>query len=133
MTKYVPIGGTHDWQRGEWFWCDSPFASWMLTQDFECTRRNGPFWSGILGGVPLLKRKAWEFGAGVLTEWIELHLPNIADRNIVSVSHGGQVAFLAASKGLQLNSLVTITMPQRRDMADTYRAGLVNIGTFTNV
>ena len=43
--------------------------------------------------------------------------------------HGGQVAFYCAAAGIKLASLVTITMPQRADMEDVYRAGLENIGT----
>ncbi len=125
-VKYTPLGGTHDWQRGEWFWCDSPFAAWMRMKGFECRRRNGPFWSGILGGVPVLKTKAWEFGASVLKEWMEEHLP-VGDRNLITVSHGGQVAFLALAKGLQVNSLVTITMPQRADMESVYLAAKPDI------
>ena len=49
------------------------------------------------------------------------------------MSHGGQVAFYCAASGIELASLVTITMPQRADMEDVYRAGLENIGTYTNV
>ena len=139
MSTYTAIGGTHDWQRGQWFWCVDPetgapvpFAAFMRTHGYTCRRRQGPFWSGMLGGVPFLKMRAWQFGAGVLKEWMEREL-HVNDRRIISVSHGGQVAMMACANGLQLHSLVTITMPQRSSMDDTYRAALKNIGTYTNV
>jgi hypothetical protein len=132
LKSYTPIGGTHDLGRGNWFECDSPFAAWMGTQGYQCRRRKGPFWSTALGGIPVYKMRIWEFGASVLAEWMDNHLP-VDDRRVISVSHGGQVAMIACANGLRLHSLVCITMPQRKDMADIYRAALPNIGTFTNV
>jgi hypothetical protein len=139
MKLYTPVGGTHDWGRTKWWKCVDeednplPFASYMLSQGFICKRREDPFWSGALGGVPLYKRKVWAFGATVLKEWMEREVPLVKDRRILSVSHGGQVAMMACARGLKVASLVTITMPQRADMEDTYRSALENIGTYTNV
>ena len=129
---YTGLGGTHDWGRGIWYYCDSPFAAYMKAQGFDCARRKGPFWSGSLAGIPFMKTRTWQSGASVLKEWMEEHLP-VEERRIISVSHGGQVAMMAAADGLQLHSLVTITMPQRADLEETYRAALPNIGTYTNV
>ena len=132
MIPYTALGGTHDWLRGQWFYCDSPSAAFMRTEGFICQRPNHPLWSTAAGGVPGQKRRIWRFGGEVTLANYLRSIP-VGDRRILSVSHGGQVAFYCAASGIELASLVTITMPQRADMEDIYRAGLKNIGTYTNV
>ena len=140
MRYYTAIGGTHDWQRGQWFWCVDPvtgepvvFAAWMRSQGYQCSRRDSPYWSGLLGGVPFLRMKAWEFGVSVFKEDMERRFPDVTDRHGLTVSHGGAVAMMACANGLKLDSLVTLMMPIRGDLEDVYRAALPNITTYTNV
>ena len=90
MIPYTALGGTHDWLRGQWFYCDSPFAAFMRTEGFICQRPNHPLWSTAAGGVPGQKRRIWRFGGEVTLANYLRSIP-VGDRRILSVSHGGQV------------------------------------------
>ena len=64
----------------------------MRDEGFICHRPDHPLWSTAAGGVPGQKRRIWRFG-GEVTLANYLKSIHVADRRILSVSHGGQVAF----------------------------------------
>jgi hypothetical protein len=135
MVPYTPVGGTWDFGRGQWYLCTSVFAAYMRSLGRECLRREGSFWPGGLAGLlPGRKYAGWEFGAGVFGEWVEANIPDVTKRRILSVSHGGQPVMMAAARGLELHSHVSLMMPVREDLKESvYRPALQHIGRYTCV
>ncbi len=105
---------------------DSPHSQWMAEHGYENARPNNePLWSGATGGViPGDEHRVWRFG-GLNTSKLLLALP-LEDRNLVCLSHADQViAYCCVENGVQINNLITLMGPVRKDMEEHYR-GLVN-------
>ena len=126
MLTYVPVAGTHDWNPdeagGRWWERDSAFATFMSRHDVERRGRAAfPFWSTALSGALFVgpARRAWWHGAYVLADYLE-GLP-FDERNVIALSHGGQVAAIAAGLVTGVHRLVTVGTPVRKDLARAYR------------
>ena len=122
-VPYVPVAGTHDW-RGpglKWWQEGSSFTAYMQQQGCVRLGRDWPFWSTALAGTFFAGRAhlAWMHGAYVLTDFLRT-IP-FEERNLISMSHGGQVAAMAAGK-IPVHRLVTVGTPVRTDMAEVYSA-----------
>jgi hypothetical protein len=138
--RYVAVAGTHGWDGGEptaddW-WCPtSPFAQFLANNGHLPLELTRPFiWSTALAGVPTWqfwkrpKPTHWEAAA-----WALIYYADNAPINVISHSHGLQVVMMAAKFWLKIGTLIDVCGPVRGDMMDTYRAGLLNIGTWVHV
>lgn len=118
LTGYVPIAGT--WSYADAWYSDrqSPFAKFLYGERFEPIRDEAglPFrWSTDLDGVQVWARHSqWQAGADALRYF--LHGVPYEQRNVISHSHGGQVALIAAAAGCRLRSLTTVGTPVRADV-----------------
>lgn len=122
---YVPVAGTHDWAPGtaatRWWQAASPFTQMMRRLGLDRAGQEWPFWSTALAGTVFAgrTRRVWWHGAYVLATFLKT-LP-LEDRNLIALSHGGQVAAIAASRLVPVRTLVTVCTPVRRDLDDVYR------------
>ncbi len=131
MTKYVGVLGTHGWTKDptrSWWPAGSPFNLFLEQQGIVMARPVRPFcWSGDIDGVPMIANgNDWEAGAVALLYYLE-HLP-YEDRNLIAHSHGGQVALMAAHKGMAIRSLILIGTPVRDEIEAIAPAALSTIG-----
>lgn len=81
-----------------------------------CTNLDGLFGSN----------KVWE-AAGAALRWYAMSKVRHYPVSIVAHSHGGQVAAYAAANGLQVDRLITVATPVRKDMEPVYKAARENI------
>jgi hypothetical protein len=143
--KTVLVSGTHDWRNDDtttrWYMPGSAFVSFLRSNGIEpLFGRNHegeavPFiWSTNLGGVG--------FGDGDLLVWASAGWnlywfcvpPQCPERavpgdqlNVITHSHGMQVALYAAALGLKIHTLITVTGPPRKDMRDVTAKARPNI------
>lgn len=137
-------GGTAD-ARGQW-WCPpSAFTNFLEANGVEILGRDRPFqWSGNIGGLwkwcAKRKHSDWRAAGANLYAYLcppitshyghhrdeEGYVP-IAERNIIALSHGGQVVAYALSGGLKVHNLITIGTPVRDDMLSVWEKGTKNI------
>lgn len=95
---------------------------------------HGPFeWSGDLDGALAGKRAHtdWE-AAGKALRYYMHDLP-YEDRNVVTHSHGLQVALFAAAQGTKFRRLVSITGPIRQDLMAVAKQAKPNIGPWLHL
>jgi hypothetical protein len=139
MSRVILVAGTHSWDgdgRIDWYMPSSNFASYLATQGVQPVFGDGhPFtWSTRLGGVG--------FGSSDLVEWHaagvnllnyivpplcpEKRIPAV-ETNLIVHSHGLQVALFACASGLQVNTLISVGSPVRKDMETIARAARPNI------
>ena len=130
---YTPVCGTEEWPSTDglsWWEPRSRFTAFMKRFGWERHgwSRHGielPEWSSVLTGTFFSGRddRTWTYDAEGLAERQE-KLP-VPERNLICVSHGGQLGVLVA-KLLEdhggINSLTTICTPRRRSMQDDYEA-----------
>jgi hypothetical protein len=141
VVRYVPIAGTHGW-RDEWCMNNaSAFAVMLAQAGFSkiVTQNSGrPFrWSTDLNG-PLISLKFWDrrnsdWEAGADALFYFLDAVSYRDRNLIAHSHGGQVALIAASWGLEIRSLTTVGTPVRNDVAAGGAEALAKIGFWQHI
>ena len=133
MTSYIPIGGTHDFvPHGKVrAWCErgSVFEGQMRGQGcVALVPPTYPLWSTAVNGVIWSRgNRAWWHGAAIVADWLLQLDPK--DRNLIALSHGGQVALLAAATLERVTRhdtvrLVTVGTPHRRDLRQYYGLGL---------
>jgi hypothetical protein len=140
-TQTVCIAGTHGWSDDDqvrWYCKGSPFIT-MLERRGMCpffTPDCGdPFiWSTDLGGVGFGSgdHKVWSAAGRSLKNFcvppLAPHLRIPAERlQIITHSHGVQVALYAAAKGLKIDRLISVTGPVRRDMQAVIEKARPNI------
>jgi hypothetical protein len=147
MKRTVLVAGTHDWGIGDppvggrWYAPGSPWVE--AAQAAGVTPLFGrnvygdptPFiWSTDLGGVG--------FGSGDLKVWVaagwnlywfcvpplcpDRRVP-AAELNVVTHSHGLQVALAAAANGLKIDTLLSVAGPVRKDMREVTAQARKNI------
>lgn len=137
MIHFQPIGGTNDaFGRPEdeprWWREDSPFSFWMHRQGYMHMRPDFPFWSTALDGWWGSGHRTWKFGAQNLAGFLAT-LP-YEHRNVISLSHGGNVTAIAlANYDLEVASWISVTTPVRKDMQEVYETAIPKVGTFTHV
>ena len=111
-----------------------------VEQDLDPTTPDRGFWSGTVNGLLVqrvwgwlrgrARHPAWQTGAETLRSFLRARLPEFGAAGgvtLVAHSHGGQVlayalAALSESTRAALGPIhvITVDMPVRRDMAETY-------------
>lgn len=146
---YIPIAGTRAWNdigqpKNRWWQSESAFAQFMRSLDCIMKDEDQPFvWSTDLDGIQFWRRWPIFFGKVSRTrdhrDWIAasenliryIEAPGcsmpIYDRNLIAHSHGGQIVFYAASFGLKIRRLITVSTPERADMSDVIIKARPNI------
>jgi hypothetical protein len=132
----VPVHGTFTVpSKGiEWFQKGSAVHAAITEAGYDFARLNDPFqWSGDLDGSFAGKRSHtdWEAAGRSLRYYLN-DLP-YNERNLVTHSHGLQVALYAAAQGARFRRLISVTGPVRTDMMDTAHEGRVNVGPWTHI
>lgn len=132
----VPVHGTFTVpSKGlAWFEKGSDVHDALVKHDYDFVHAEDPFaWSGDLDGMFAGKRSHtdWE-AAGRSLRYFLQDVP-YQDRNILTHSHGLQVALYAASQGTKFRRLISLTGPVRTDMAEVTRRGRGNIGPWLHV
>lgn len=129
----VLVPGTHSWRglqtTGQWWQAESPFVALLEQHGVRVWSKDRPFiWNTRINGLPWSGRRDWEAAALGLACYMSPALPEVGidvpreHRNVIAHSHGGQVALLAAAQGLELEHLVTVATPPRRDLEAVYAA-----------
>ncbi len=134
MTPYVAIAGTWGWKGGtptpdSWWCADSAFSAFLLARGHAHLRPRAPFiWSTDLAGVPswqFWKRPScrdWEAAGYALGYYCDdLRV------NLITHSHGLQVALWAAANGLKVGTLIDVCGPVREDMRSVAEQARPNI------
>lgn len=140
MTHYIPVHGTWGFppKVGDWWRPESHLRCWLEhSHGLAPLRPTDPFlWDGDLFLVPLKGRQhtGWRAAAAALRWYLrdESYVP-IAERRVVSHSHGLQPILYACAEGLKIDRLLSITGPIRGDMADVARAARPNIRRWVHV
>jgi hypothetical protein len=140
MKQTVLIAGTHDWRnddRVRWYTKGSPFVTFLEAQGVPCvfTPEGQAFaWSSDLGGVGFGEgdQAVWA-AAGRNLFWYcvpprcpQYQIPP-AELNLITHSHGLQVALFAAAEGLKINTLIDVAGPERKDMREIAAKARQNI------
>ncbi len=123
---YIPVQGTGGWKDKEWWTPESPFTTYLESFDWKVWKPKDPFiWSTDIDGASLWDyirgkggndHKDWAAGGKALLYYLR-NVP-VKHRNLLTHSHGLQVALYAASYGIHLNSVIDIAGPVRKDMHD---------------
>jgi pimeloyl-ACP methyl ester carboxylesterase len=142
----IAIAGTWGW-KSPWWKAGSLFWAYMKGQGIEQltvaaddhlpeAERVAFEWSTDLGNSWKFwqsRRSQWEAGASSLLYFVNAADVPEGDVVIVAHSHGGQVALLAAARGLCINRLVTIGTPVRADLAEAIAKARPNIKQWWHV
>lgn len=131
MTRYIAIEGTHeDRDHRHQLWDDqfSPFSEFMASHGVN-QLVSDPLkkyeWSTGLDGV-FGADDTWDAAGRALAQY--MYLPAPSATNIIAFSHGGNVVAYACGKyGLQVNSLVTVSTPIRKNLYPLYKDAETNI------
>lgn len=145
-TKVLPIHGTWGFpaKHGDWWQYDSALSWYLMRHGLDHLRPEDPFsWSGDAGGI------RWPFGAnrshtdwqagGKALRWYLIdgrerrNYVRVAERRVISHSHGLAPVLYACAEGLWLDRLVSVTAPIRADMAEIARRARPNIGKWIHV
>ena len=146
-TRYVSCHGTWSWpaKRGDWWQPDSALSWYLIRQGLDHLRPHDPFaWSGDVGGGfrwPFRTNRThtdWQAGGKALRWYLRdgrmrRNYVRVAERRVISHSHGLQVVLYACAEGLWLDRLVSVTAPIRADMAEIARRARPNIGKWVHV
>lgn len=128
--KFIPVQGTAGWKEHEWWTPDSPWTKFMATLGFTIFKPDDPFiWSTNLDIFS--NHRDWE--AGGLSLKFYLQSVPYEDRNLITHSHGLQVALYAAKHGALIRSLIDIAGPVRKDMDSTALRAVPNIAFWLHV
>jgi hypothetical protein len=137
MSNFLGVGGTNDYNPSDsnelrWWRRDSPFSLWMEEQGFTYNRPDRPFWSTALDGWWGSGHRTWRHGGANVASFLAT-LP-YADRNVITLSHGGNVmAYALADYDVDVASWISVTMPVRKDMQAAYEKAIPKVGTYTHV
>ena len=132
----IPVHGT--------FTVPAKGTAWHMTNsDFHLAAQaaglNDPWWdgafewSGDLDGALAGKRAHTDWEAAGKSLRYFLSPTPAALRNVVTHSHGLQVALYAAASGSRIENLVSITGPVRVDLLDVAKAARPNIGKWLHI
>lgn len=129
--KVIAVAGTWAW-KSPWWKDGSPFWDYMARHDIEPMRAGRlPFeWSTDLADSWKFwkkRRSDWEAGGAALLYYVDAADIAPSDTVVIAHSHGGQVVFHAAARGLKIDRLITVATPVRADMAETIAAARPNI------
>lgn len=134
-VRVLPVAGTWsydgDVSPDEWYHPCSHLFEFFRFQQIDHASPDEPFvWDGEVDGglrwpTARTKHLIWRAAADNLA--YRLRRMPLYDRNLVAHSHGGAVAVYAANR-VQINRLVTVAMPVRKDMLDAYRGVSVLVG-----
>ena len=130
------VQGTWGWSQ-QWWQLGSEWWRFMGQHDAQPNTVNGRLfrWSTGLGSSLQFWRRdrhvvEWEAAGDALSYYLD-GVP-LEERIVVAHSHGGQVAFFAASN-LPIHRLITIGTPVREDMRDVVQSALPNLGSWMHV
>jgi hypothetical protein len=140
--QVVCVAGTHDWCSDDtprWYKPGSPFMQILERRGFRPFFASGrPFaWSSSLDGVRG-KNSIWE-ATGFNLFWY--CVPPLAPERcippcelmVITHSHGLQPALYAASFGLKIDRLISVTGPVRKDMLHVAAQARPNIRYWRHV
>jgi hypothetical protein len=127
----VPVHGTFTVPAKGivWFNHGSAVHKAILADGFDFAREEDPFeWSGDLDGMFAGKRvhSDWCAAGRSLRHYLK-DIP-FEDRNILTHSHGLQVALYAAAQGAKFRSLISVSGPVRSDMYPMAEKAKPNLG-----
>jgi hypothetical protein len=118
MTSLITVPGTHARRRGplDMWWTNSKFTDRLKDHAIEPWRLEDPFnWSTDLDGTPWTgAHYDWQAGGDALRYY--MLGTDFEQRNILTHSHGLQVALYAAASGQHIRRLISVTGPVRKDM-----------------
>jgi hypothetical protein len=146
-TQTVCVAGTNDWsddQSVRWYCKGSPFIQLLERRGmcpFFTPDCGDPFiWSTDLGGIGFgnSDHKVWAAAGRSLKNFcvppLAPHLRIPKDQlQIITHSHGVQVALYAAAAGLKIDRLISVTGPVRRDMEPVIEKARPNIRYWRHV
>jgi hypothetical protein len=145
-TPVLLVQGTHAWGRTDalqWWECKSAFCRFLASEGCTILGEARPFvWDTDLDGVGIFGRARrhlnWKAASHALHAYLRNPLADadyvpIKDRNIIAHSHGMQVVAYACREGLQINRLLTLGSPVRKDMMAVYKAARPNIACWRHV
>jgi hypothetical protein len=125
----------------QWWEYGSPFCLYLGKAGFNTVVCDEEFqWSGNADGLARLwpwnwfrtpEQRTWKAGGRALGYYLKGI--DYADRNILAHSHGGQVALLAAARGVKMRRLITIGTPVRKDMQGTVEKARPNIHRWLHI
>ena len=146
FTRVLPVHGTWGFpaKRGDWWQKDSALSWYFLRHGIGHLRPEDEFcWSGDAGGLrwPFGKNRShtdWQAGGKALRWYLRdgrerRNYVRVAERRVISHSHGLAPVLYACAEGLWLDRLVSVTAPIRADMAEIARRARPNIGTWVHV
>lgn len=119
----------HDGTRPRWYKAGSPFVQFLEDHEIEVLSKARPFvWSTDLNGAWIgggrKQHSDWAAGGQSLSWYLDPAFPQVGlsllpeQRQIICHSHGLQVALYAAASGCEIQTLVSVCSPIRRDMMD---------------
>lgn len=136
MVRYITIAGTFGASHPEdWYTPTSRLSNFLREYNCEPLIANPLqryMWSTALDGVEG-ENDTWDASGRALAHYITppllgKTLVEPADTYLIAHSHGGNVvAYACAEYGLQINGLITVGTPIRKDMYDVYKAASPNI------
>ena len=126
--KLYTCAGTADWdppfnEPKAWWEIGSDFDGVIRPQGIEIVTRAWPWWgTGLNGTVTTSAMRSWWNGA---YDWAAaLREVPLLDRNLIGHSHAGQLIalmhMLPEPYRVELNSIVTVCTPVRRDLFEAY-------------
>lgn len=153
MISTVLVQGTHDYtgtadDAQQWWAPGSPFWREAERHGITLLGAHDPFvWTTDLGGLFGRRRFTdWKAAGEALRWYATLKVyqgikagerePFPVEVNMVSHSHGGQVAAYAAARrvvGFRVKTLVTVGTPVRADMARIYERTLKRVGRWVHL
>jgi hypothetical protein len=135
MSTIITVPGTNGRQLASpWWVSEAPLMVFFGAQrGVVQAYPDDPFdWSTDLDGEFLGDTHSdWQAGGDALRYY--LRGMALGCRNVVTHSHGLQVALYAAAKGCRIDSLVTICGPVRHDMEPVVRLARPHIGLWVHV
>ncbi len=142
--NYIAVPGTWGWSLGQtkaWWQEGSPFHRFMVEHGFHQDHAERSFWSTRLDGVSLWQclrrsqaaRRSWAHGGKVLHHFLTEHTEPGKKRRVICHSHGLQVVLYACAQGAQIDRLISLGSPVRKDMRSTAELARPNIVDWTHV
>jgi hypothetical protein len=135
-AKWTGVPGT--WATNDtnrWWEPDSPFSLYLQKLGILPLKSVAFIWSTNLEGLfPFWgskRHKDWIEAGDVFRAYLA-DTP-VKDRNVIAHSHALQAVLYACSKGLQLNSLTSVSSPVRKDMEEVAEKARPHIGYWTHI
>lgn len=128
MARVLLIAGTWDTEPDAWWRPGSPFREELITRGHTLATDDQGSWTTEVEGI-VGSHEAWLIAGYDLAKWRRNHPVDA----VIAFSHGGQVAAVALASGVPIETLITVGVPPRTDMAAFYQAASAHVGHWLHV